>query len=246
MGNSLRTRLYVSAPLHTAVTVPLSPEQVHYLRNVLRLSAGVELALFNGADGEWLGRIGELGKDKGAVVPLRQLRAQAQTPDIWLLFAPIKRQGVDLIAEKASELGASVIWPVLTRHTDVARVNVERLLANAIEAAEQCERLDVPEVREPADLAVILANWPKERTLIVCAEGGEGRKPLAQLVNTLPSGPIALLVGPEGGFAASELELLARQPFVHLAHLGPRILRAETACFMALSVWQSLKGDAAR
>jgi 16S rRNA (uracil1498-N3)-methyltransferase len=246
MGNSLRTRLYINSPLAAGQIAALTPEQVHYLRNVLRLSVGVELALFNGADGEWLGRIAELGKDKGQVEAITQRRPQSSVPDIWLLFAPIKRQGVDLIAEKATELGAAVIWPVVTKHTDVARVNTERMQLNAIEAAEQCERLDVPELREPKTLVDVLATWPKERLLIVAAESGEQRFSLPEVLKDLPKSPMALLVGPEGGFATSELELLARQPFVKLAHLGPRILRAETAALAVLAVWQALSGDAAR
>lgn len=246
MGNSLRTRLYTKWPLSVGSFVPLTPEQVHYLRNVLRLSVGVELALFNGSGGEWLGRIAELGKDKGQVEAISQRRPQQNVPDIWLLFAPIKRQGVDLIAEKATELGAAVIWPVITKHTDVSRVNTERMQLNAIEAAEQCERLDVPELREPTDLATVLANWPKDRLLIVCAESGSSRQSLPDVLKSVPVGPMALLVGPEGGFAGSEFELLARQPFVRFAHLGTRILRAETAVFAGLAIWQAVCGDAAR
>lgn len=242
MAASLRTRLYVESPLEAGQAVPLREAQVHYLRNVLRLSPGVEVALFNGKDGEWLGRISELHKEQGAVEPQKKLREQRPCPDVWLLFAPIKRQGIDLIAEKASELGASVIWPILTKHTDVTRVNLERLTANAIEAAEQSGRLEAPEVRAPVDLPTVLANWPKSRPLIVCAETGPTR-PIADVIQNLPKGPVGILIGPEGGFARSEVELLASTPFVAAAHLGPRILRAETAAFAALACWMSLKGD---
>jgi len=242
MAASLRTRLFVEPPLLAGATVPLRPEQVHYLRNVLRLSPGVELAVFNGRDGEWIARIDELGKERGSVIPDRKLREQTCAPDIWLLFAPIKRDAIDLVSEKASELGASRIWPVLTRHTDVARVNVERLRANALEAAEQSERLCVPTVEEPGDLPKILANWPAERPLIVCAEIGDA-KPIADVIAGLPKGPVAILIGPEGGFARSELDMIVAKPFAHPARLGPRILRAETAAFAALTCWQALKGD---
>lgn len=242
MAISLRTRLYVTAPLSTGLYVPLRPEQVHYLRNVLRLSPGVEVALFNGRDGEWLGRISTLTKDDGAVEAVKLLREQACPPDLWLLFAPIKRAGIDLVAEKASELGATTIWPVLTRNTDVARVNVERLQANAIEAAEQAERLCIPDVKAPTDLPTVLADWPAGRTLILCAEVGPAR-PIAEVVLSLPRGPMAILIGPEGGFSRAEIELLTSLPFVVPARLGPRILRAETAVFAALSCWQALRGD---
>lgn len=242
MAASLRTRLYVTETLAEGQPVALTQPQVHYLRNVLRLELGVEVALFNGRDGEWLGRISDLGKDRGHITPERRLREQTGCPNVWLLFAPIKRDGIDLVAEKASELGASVIWPALTRHTDVSRVNLDRLTANAIEAAEQSERLCVPEVREPMDLPKILTNWPADRPLIVCAETGPAR-PMADVVAELPAGPIAFLIGPEGGFARSELEMLVQLPFVKAAKLGPRVLRAETATFAALAVWQALKGD---
>ena len=242
MALSLRTRLYVSAPLTAGAFVDLTPEQVHYLRNVLRLSAGVEVALFNGKDGEWLGRIAELGKEKGQIEAIRQLRDQRGAPDIWLLFAPIKRQGIDLVAEKASELGASVIWPIMTRHTDVARVNTERLTANAIEAAEQSERMEVPEVREPVDLPKLLDGWPADRPIIVCAEIGDA-SPIASVIQALPAGPAAILIGPEGGFAQSELDMVLARPYARPARLGPRILRAETAAFAALTTWMALKGD---
>lgn len=242
MAVSLRTRLFVEPPLLAGATVALRPEQVHYLRNVLRLSPGVEIAVFNGKDGEWIARIDELGKECGSVLADRKLRDQTATPDIWLLFAPIKRDAIDLVAEKGSELGASLIWPILTRHTDVARVNVDRLRANALEAAEQSERLNVPEVRDPIDLPKLLSTWPAERPLIVCAEIGDAR-PVAQVIADLPAGPIAVLIGPEGGFARSELDTLLAKPFVKPARLGPRILRAETAAFAALTCWQALKGD---
>lgn len=242
MASSLRTRLYVDPPLLTGASVALRAEQVHYLRNVLRLSPGVEVAMFNGRDGEWAGRIDELGKDRGQLIADRQLRPQTNAPDIWLLFAPIKRDAIDLVAEKSSELGASRIWPVITRHTDVARVNTDRLRANAIEAAEQSERLCVPEVREPTDLPKALASWPANRPLIVCAELGEA-PPIASVISKLPAGPVAILIGPEGGFARSELEMVLDKPFAHTARLGPRILRAETAAFAAITCWQALRGD---
>lgn len=243
MALSLRTRLYVSTPLFSEQQVSLSASHVHYLRNVLRLSVGVELALFNGRDGEWVGRVATLTKDHGTVMIERQARPHVSAPDLWVLFAPIKRDAIDLVAEKATELGARRLWPVMTRHTDVSRVNTERMTANAIEAAEQSERLCVPEVLAPIDLPTVLATWPEDRLLIVCAESGVAR-PLYEVLQGLPrGGKVALLIGPEGGFAQSELDLLARLPFVRPVRMGQRILRAETATLAALACWQMVCGD---
>lgn len=237
-----RTRLYVTDTLAAGQSISLSQDQVHYLRNVLRMEQGVEVGLFNGRDGEWLARIGELGKERGTVIPDHQIRDQRPCPDVWILFAPIKRDAIDLVAEKSSELGVAVIWPVLTRHTDVARVNIDRMRANAIEAAEQSERLSIPAVRDPIDLPRLLSMWPEDRAMIVCAESGEAES-IASVIQKLPDGPVAILVGPEGGFARSELDMLLAQPYVHAARLGPRILRAETASLAALTCWQAIKGD---
>lgn len=242
MSASLRTRLFVSSPLAAQTLVPLRPEQVHYLRNVLRLSAGVEVALFNGKDGEWRGRIENLAKETGDVRAEACLRPQRPAPDLWLLFAPIKRQGIDLIAEKASELGVCDILPVMTRHTDVARVNIERFTANAIEAAEQSERMCVPLVHEPTKLADVLAKWPQDRPLIVCAEAGPA-KPALEALSPLKGQKAAILIGPEGGFSRAELDQLTALPFVVPIRLGPRVLRAETAVMAALSCWQAICGD---
>jgi 16S rRNA (uracil1498-N3)-methyltransferase len=173
-----------------------------------------------------------------------QRRPQAFGPDLWLAFAPIKRARIDLIAEKATEMGVSVLWPVMTRRAEPSRVNVERLTNIAIEAAEQTERLDVPEVREPVPFDRLVAKWPTDRTLFVCAEAGAAR-PIAEAVLSRKGGPAGFLVGPEGGFAAAELDALRKLPFVVAVGLGPRLLRAETAVIAALACWQALAGDGA-
>src|SRR5690349_1774797 len=178
LSTAPRTRLYVEDPLAEGVALGLDAQRAHYLRHVLRLEHGDAVALFNGRDGEYAARIDGFGKGWCSLTVGHRRRAQQAGPDVWLLFAPVKRTRIDFIAEKASELGAAVVWPVLTRRTDVARVNVERLRANAIEAAEQCERLDVPELREPRPLDRILGSWPAGRPLLVCAESGPAR-PLA-------------------------------------------------------------------
>jgi 16S rRNA (uracil1498-N3)-methyltransferase len=237
-----RTRLFVDAPLVAGQPVPLSDTQTHHLRGVLRLEAGAGVRLFNGRDGEWRGRLGNFGrKDAGHAVVDEQLRQPELVSDLWLCFAPVKKDAVDAVVEKGTELGAAVLQPVFTRFTDVQRVNLDRLRAHAVAAAEQCERLDVPEVRDPVGLDALLAAWPAGRTLLLCAEAGAAR-PIAEAAAEA-TGLAALLVGPEGGFAPAELATLQRHEFVRPVGLGPRILRADTAAIAALAVWQMLAGD---
>lgn len=237
-----RFRLFVDAPLAAGNAVALTRDQTHYLASVMRAELGETALLFNGADGEWVARIAALAKAGAALVPERQTRPQAPEPDLWLLAAPLKKDRTDLVVEKAAELGASRLWPVFTRRTNAGRVNSERLRAHLMEAAEQCERLTVPELAEPAALDKVLAEWPAERVLLFLDEGGGG-PPLAEVLHGLPPGPLALLVGPEGGFDAEERRLIAARPFARAVGLGPRILRAETAAIAALAVVQALKGD---
>ena len=165
-------RLYVQAPLQAGATVRLDKGRAHYLRDVLRREAGAALQLFNGRDGEWDARITRFARNEAEIEPFRQTRAQAPSPDLWLLFAPLKRERIDILAEKATELGCRAIWPVFTQHTAVTRVNVERLAAHALEAAEQTERLDLPEILAPRKLGEALESWSPARRLIVCAEFG--------------------------------------------------------------------------
>ena len=239
-------RLFVEADLAAGGEVPLDDAQVHYLRHVMRRPDGAPLLLFNGRDGEWRGTLSARGK-KAAVAELgEQTRAQAPEPDVWLCFAPVKRARIDYIAEKATELGVSVLQPVVTRHTAVERVNVERLRANAVEAAEQTERLTVPDVREPLDLGKLLDTWPGGRRLMMCDETGGGppiSEALLQLDDAARAAPWAIVIGPEGGFAEVELQALRRIKDVTSVGLGPRILRADTAALAALACWQALVGD---
>ncbi len=244
----IETRLYLDEELAEGRTLGVDHARAHYLRSVLRLSRGAELALFNGRDGEWLARLDGLGKGWASLTVGHQLRAQDATPDLWLVFAPIKRARIDFLAEKATELGVARLQPVITRHTAVARVNTERLAANAREAAEQCGRLGVPEVCAPCSLFALLAEWPAERRLLLCAEAGPARpiaEVLAERAGQASAGPapFAVLTGPEGGFAQSELDGLLDLPFVTPVGLGPRILRADTAALAALACWQALLGD---
>jgi 16S rRNA (uracil1498-N3)-methyltransferase len=226
-------RLHVTAPLHAGAEVAATPAQAHYLATVMRRAVGETLRLFNGVDGEWEARILALRRDRARLGAERQTLAQAPEPDIWLAFAPLKRDATDLVAQKATELGVSALLPVLTERTNAGRVNLERLRAIAIEAAEQCERLTVPRVEEPRRLSALLADWPLDRPLVAAMEraGAPWPRPAA--------GPTALLVGPEGGFAGAELDALQRHPIVTAASLGPRILRAETAVIVGLTLLQA-------
>jgi len=237
-------RLYIEAPLASGATVELEGGQAHYLRSVLRLSPDAAVAVFNPAGGEWLCRIAEIGRNGVRVAVERQLRSAgaAGEPDLWLVFAPIKRARLDWLVEKATELGVSALLPIWTTRTQSERINLERLRVHSVEAAEQSERLSVPEIRQPEELDRLIAVWPAGRRLIVCDETGAG-EPIGAAIARLPPGPTALLVGPEGGFDQTELDALAKLSFVTRVGLGPRVLRAETAALAALAVFQATAGD---
>ena len=237
-------RLYVDATaLAPAATVALSDGQAHHLRNVLRRQPGDPVLVFNGRDGEWLARLESLGRRGGGARLDRQTRPQPPTAaDPWLCVAPVKRGPLDLIAAKATELGCSRLVPVTSRYTDIGRLNTGRLVLQAIEAAEQCGRLTVPAVAEPMTLSDRLADWPAERALLVCAERGPA-EPLSAVAAALAGRPAALMIGPEGGFSREELDDLGTLALAHFCHLGPRILRAETAAIAALACWQAAAGD---
>lgn len=224
-------RLFVSAPLFAGAVVGATAAQAHYLGHVMRRGPGEALRLFNGAEGEWRGRIASLRKDRCEIAVEAPLRPQAPEPDLWLAFAPLKRDATDLVARQATELGVSRLLPVFTERTVAARVNLERLSAIATEAAEQCERLTVPVLRPPARLAELLGGWDAARRLAAALERTEAPAPAA--------GPGALLIGPEGGFSPGELDALRRRPFVVPVSLGPRILRAETAAIAGLALLQA-------
>ncbi len=223
-------RLFVNGRLHAAATVGITPGQAHYLSRVMRRAAGDPVLLFNGRDGEWQARI---GGTPGVLEVERRVRTQASEPDLWLLFSVLKRDATELVVQKATELGASVIQPVLTERSNPARPAEARLSTIAIEAAEQCERLTAPAVSAPLPLRAVLADWPPDRTLVVAAERAAA-PPVPRL-----AGPAGLLIGPEGGFAPAELDDLLTAPFVVPASLGPRILRAETAAIVGLTLLQA-------
>lgn len=236
-------RLFVPDPLDAGARVTLPAEAAHRTHSVMRRKAGDPLVLFNGHDGEWRGRIAETGKARCIVAVEAQMRPQPAEPDLLLVFAPLKRDALDLLVEKATELGVSVLQPVLTRRTVVDRVNLERMSAIAREAAEQCERLTVPEARPPAPLGNLVGAWPAGRRLLFCDEARDA-PPVLRALSEAPAAAWAVLIGPEGGFAPEERRMLLALPFTTPASLGPRILRAETAAIAALTLWQAALGDA--
>ncbi len=237
-----KIRLYVEHPLNKGATIPLELHQLHYLGDVMRMKDGETLALFNGKDGEWSGVFQRSGKKSAHVMLETQTRPYRDAPDIWLAFSPVKGQATEYLVQKATELGASKLVPVLTDYGQIRKVNLERLRKNAIEAAEQTERVDVPEIAEPVELSTLLHTWPKERTLFYGDEQGSGIS-AAELRKDVLSPPLALLVGPEGGFSASEHYILGKTPFIRAISMGPRVLRADTACVVGLTLLMLLAGD---
>jgi 16S rRNA (uracil1498-N3)-methyltransferase len=236
-------RLYVPEPLAPGASIPLTDENVHRLRNVLRLAAGATVAAFNEHDGEWLCYIDQLRRSHGALKAIEQRRAPEPDPDVWLVFAPIKRARLDWMVEKATELGAAALVPVMTARTQSERINRDRLRVLALAAAEQSERLSLPEIRPEVPLARLLAEWPAERRLMLCDEGGAGQPIAAALAGLDGAAPAAVFIGPEGGFAETELDALGKLSIVTRIGLGPRVLRAETAGLAALAVYQAIAGD---
>jgi 16S rRNA (uracil1498-N3)-methyltransferase len=235
-------RLYVEAPLASGAVVPLAAAQQHYLTHVLRLKAGDRVLVFNGSDGEWEGAL-EPQKRAAALRVGAKTREQTAPIDLYYLFAPLKSARLDYMVQKAVEMGAARLQPVLTRHSQVARVNVARMRANAIEAAEQCGILNVPQIDEAAPLAGALAARAPDRYLVFCDEDAELGDPLTALSTVPPRSPLAVLIGPEGGFADDERAALLTLPNVVRLALGPRILRADTAAVAALALVGAAVGD---
>jgi 16S rRNA (uracil1498-N3)-methyltransferase len=236
-------RLYVDAPLAAGAKVTLEASQVNYLRNVLRRKAGEAVLVFNGRDGEWRGTLAEAGKRNVLLVIEKLIRAQTAAPDLHYLFAPLKHARLDYMVQKAVELGVSRLQPVLTRHAQVARVNLDRMRANAVEAAEQCGILTLPEVAQPVTLDRMIAERDPGRMLVFCDEDAEVKDPIAALSALRPSEALAVLIGPEGGFAEDERAALVALPNVLRLALGPRILRADTAAVAALALVNAAVGD---
>jgi 16S rRNA (uracil1498-N3)-methyltransferase len=239
-------RLFINQPLAAGATIA-DERALHYLRNVMRRAPGDPVVLFNGRDGEFEAEIASLDKRKAALKVTRLRRTQDSVPDIVLCFAPLKKDAVDFLVEKATELGVAAFQPVVTRRTVASRLNLERLQANAIEAAEQTERLTIPEVRAPISFDALVSSWEPSRHMILCTESGPAL-PIADAFRALTpnvshTNAWAIFCGPEGGFHVSELDRLRTLPFVTPVGLGPRILRADTAALTALAVFQAILGD---
>jgi 16S rRNA (uracil1498-N3)-methyltransferase len=236
-------RLYVSREnISGGERHELSDGQHHYLRNVMRLQPGDRLRCFNGVNGEWLAEVEEINKKKLIITFLEKIHEQVSSPDLWVVASPVKKEALDMMIEKSSELGAARFVPVVCDRTVVHRINTDRLSATATEAAEQCERLDVMAVHPLEKLKTVLETWDTGRKLIFCIERMEAR-PLLKALQSLPGeAPLAVLVGPEGGFSPAEAEYIAALPFVVPVTLGSRILKAETALIAALAVVQAV-GD---
>jgi 16S rRNA (uracil1498-N3)-methyltransferase len=226
-------RLFVDQELSQDLTVAVDG---NYFAAVLRLGPGDQVILFDDRSGEWRAEIAEAGKKRVTLILGERLREREQVPDLWLLFAPIKRGRIDWLVEKATELGVARLVPVITRRTIVERVNLARLRAHAIEAAEQCERTALPALAEPQKLAALLDAWPADRILYFADEGGGA--PFAPA-----PGPAAILIGPEGGFTDEERAAIRALPLARPISLGPRILRADTAALAAISLWMAAAGD---
>jgi 16S rRNA (uracil1498-N3)-methyltransferase len=238
-------RLFVRGVLAEGARVPLDANQANYLVNVLRMGPGETILVFNGRDGEWRATLGSEGRRSHHLVIGANLRQQPPAPDLHYLFAPLKHARLDYMVEKAVEMGVGRLRPVLTQHGQVARVNVERMEANAIEAAEQCGVLSIPAIDEPTALRALVADWPdreRDRRIVFCDEGEAAADPLA-ILKALPAIPMAVLIGPEGGFSAEERAMLRAKSFVTALPLGPRILRADTAAVAALALVQAALGD---
>ena len=241
MAQKIKIRIYFNQDLAQVSEVLPDEAQTHYLNNVLRVEDGEVIAGFDGKNGEYALLVKKSGKKKLSLLRQEKLRDFYLPPDLWLLFAPVKKDKTDFIIEKACELGVRKIIPTMTEHTISEKVRLERYQAQAIEACEQCRRLEIPEIAAPQTLNEILKLWPQNRTLYYMDETGNGINITTAFANSNP--PAAILVGPEGGFSNDELKNLAQQKFTQGVSLGQRILRAETAVAAALSCWQAMCGD---
>ena len=242
-ANYKMQRLFVTGDLGAGATVRPDAAQSHYLANVLRMDAGAELLLFNGRDGEWLARVAARSKKAIELTAIEQTRPQPPAADLVYCFAPLKQGRLDYLVQKAVEMGAGMLQPVATQHTQVAKIGTDRIEANAIEAAEQCGILAIPAVREPVKLDRLLATWEKDRRLIFCDEDSSTTNNPLPVLQKIAGKKLGLLVGPEGGFSDQERRELRALPFVTAIPLGPRILRADTAAVAALALIQATAGD---
>ncbi|MCX8996271.1 16S rRNA (uracil(1498)-N(3))-methyltransferase [Rhizobiaceae bacterium BDR2-2] len=235
-------RLFVENALHAEAAIPADADQFNYLANVLRMEDGAEVLLFNGRDGEWLARLTFPARKKIVMVAAEQTRAQTPMPDLHYLFAPLKTGRMDYMVQKAVEMGAGVLQPVMTQHVQGRITSMDRLRANIVEAAEQCGVISVPRLEAPVKLRDLTDGWDPARRLLFCDEGEETNNPLSAL-QAIAERHAALLIGPEGGFSEEERHWLRALPFVTAIPLGPRILRADTAAVAAMALVQATAGD---
>ncbi|MCJ8506503.1 16S rRNA (uracil(1498)-N(3))-methyltransferase [Rhizobium lemnae] len=241
-ANFRMQRLFVASAISAGAELEATADQYNYLVNVLRMQADDDVLIFDGANGEWRARLVLPSRKKLLLAPVEQTRPQTPLPDLHYLFAPLKVGRLDYLVQKAVEMGAGLLQPVMTQHVQGKITNLDRLQANVVEAAEQCGILSVPEVRTPVRLRDLLETWPKDRRIIYCDEGEESQNPLPVL-SGISERKLALLVGPEGGFSEEERQWLRTLPYVTAIPLGPRILRADTAAVAALAVVQAAIGD---
>lgn len=235
-------RLFVETPLSEGADIPCTSDQAHYLINVLRLGLDDKILVFNGRDGEWLSAITEVSKRRCTLVAEHCVRPQEAGPDLVYMFSPLKRARLDYMVQKATEMGVSRLEPLFMRRSVAERVNLDRMRANAVEAAEQCGVLRLPEIATPLPLAKRLENWDAGRRIVFCDELAEGGSPMAVL-QALAPGPMAVLIGPEGGFDPEERAMLRSRPDTTAISLGPRIMRADTAAVAALTLVNATLGD---
>lgn len=241
-ANYRMQRLFLPHPMQANGEVEPDPQQTHYLINVLRMQHGTQLLVFNGADGEWLASMAEVTRKKVRLSLMTQVRPQPAQSDLVYCFAPLKQGRLDYTVQKAVEMGAGVLQPVLTQHTQMSNIGIDRIRANVIEAAEQCGILAIPEVREVVKLDRLIWEWEPGRRLIFCDEGAETNNPVPAL-QAIAEQKLGLLIGPEGGFSEEERQQLRALPYVTPIPLGPRILRADTAAVAAMAVIQATIGD---
>jgi 16S rRNA (uracil1498-N3)-methyltransferase len=241
-ANFRMQRLFVDAPLSQGLAVETNSEQFNYLANVLRLTEGSEILVFNGRDGEWRVNLSFPTRKRILLTAVEETRPQPAPCDLHYLFAPLKVGRLDYLVQKAVEMGAGLLQPVMTQHVQAKITNLDKLKANVVEAAEQCGILGIPEVAEPVKLFELLDQWPEDRRIVYCDEGDAGQNPLP-LLSKIEEKKLALLVGPEGGFSEQERERLRSLDFVTAIPLGPRILRADTAAVAAMAVIQAAIGD---
>ncbi len=241
-ANFRMQRLFVTSDIKAGIAIEADQDQFNYLANVLRMEDGAELLIFNGRDGEWKANVSFPSRKRILLTPVEETRPQPAPSDLHYLFAPLKVGRLDYLVQKAVEMGAGLLQPVMTQHVQGKITNLDKVRANVIEAAEQCGILGIPDVAEPVKLADLLARWPRERRIVYCDEGDAGQNPLP-LLTQVKEKQLALLVGPEGGFSEEERALLRSLDFVTAIPLGPRILRADTAAVAAMAVIQAAIGD---